>query len=128
MLCVSWEQQDQWKKSINLITYNQSCLDSMMRKPLIMAIQVVKFSNRGYKIRKIFFLRINITKGKFWTLRIGLTRSLSSLQKSESLSWLFHSSIIFGAKIEISGTIWVEKISSFFTSKTQLSDVIHTMK
>ena len=27
----------------------------------------------------------------------------------EQKSWLFHSSIIFGAKIEISGTKWVEK-------------------
>ena len=47
--------------------------------------------------------------------------SLSSLQKSEFLSWLFHSSIIFGAKIEISGTKWVEKtpiyIFSTFGSK-----------
>ena len=38
--------------------------------------------------------------------------SLSSLQKSEFLKViisLFHSSIIFGAKIEISGTKWAEK-------------------
>ena len=37
-----------------------------------------------------------------------MAQSLSSLQKSEFLKWLFHSSIIFGAKIQISGTKWVE--------------------
>ena len=50
-----------------------------------------------------------------------MAQSLSSLQKSEFLSWLFHSSIIFGTKIEISGTKGVEKtpiyIFSTFGSK-----------
>jgi hypothetical protein len=30
-----------------------------------MAIRVVEFSNGGYKIRKIFLLRINIPKGSY---------------------------------------------------------------
>ena len=51
-----------------------------------MAIRVVEFSNGGYKIRKKIGLRINIPKGNFWILRIGLMgRSLSSLQKLEFL-------------------------------------------
>ena len=56
-------------------------------KPLdpIMAIRVVEFSNRVHKIRQIFCIKINIPKGNFLILRIGLMGSLSSLQKSEGL-------------------------------------------
>ena len=45
-----------------------------------MAIWVMEFSNGLY-----FFLRINIPKGNFWILKIGLTGSFSSLQKPEFL-------------------------------------------
>ena len=55
------------------------------RLVITMAVRVVEFSNGVYKIRKIFCLRINIPKGFFWNLRIGLIGSLSSLQKSEFL-------------------------------------------
>ena len=46
----------------------------------------------GY-IKLDFCLRINIPKGNFWILKIGLTGSLSSLQISESLkliTLIFH--------------------------------------
>ena len=42
--------------------------------------------------------------------------SLSSLQKSEFVKWLFHSSIIFDAKIEISDPKWVETMLIFIFS------------
>ena len=51
----------------------------------IMVIRVVEFSSGGVQNYKDFCLRINIPKGIFWILRIGLTGSLSSLQKSEFL-------------------------------------------
>ena len=40
------------------------------------------------------------------------------------LSWLFHSSIIFGVKIKISGTKWVEKrtIYIYFTSDSKMNE------
>ena len=40
-----------------------------------MAIRVVDFSNGGYKIRKIFCIRINIPKGNNWILSFGLMAS-----------------------------------------------------
>ena len=100
------------KTSPNLIFYSMKmCLCAM-------AMRVVEFSNEVCRIKKDFCIRINISKEIFWTLWMG---SLSSLQKSEFFSWLFHSSIIFGAKIEISRTKWVEKtpiyIFSTFGSK-----------
>ena len=38
---------------------------------------------RGIQNQKGFCIRINIPKGNFWILRIGLAGSLSSLQKSQ---------------------------------------------
>ena len=49
----------------------------------------------------------NIAKWFFDVFNAEMAQSLSSLQSF--WSWLFHSTIIFGAKIEISGTKWVEK-------------------
>ena len=40
---------------------------------------------RGIRNWKDFCLKINIPKGNYWILRIGLMGSLSSLQKSEVL-------------------------------------------
>ena len=54
-----------------------------------------------------------IAKCLFDICNTEMAQSLSSLQKSEFLSWLFNSSIIFGAKIEISGTKWVEKTAIY---------------
>ena len=52
----------------------------------------VDYGNRGCGVFKVgiqnqkgFCIKINIPKGNFWTLRIGLAGSLSSLQKSELL-------------------------------------------
>ena len=59
-------------------------------------IQVVEFRNGGYKIRKKKFIKINIFKGNYWILRIGLMGSLSSLQKSEFLKLII---LIFHDKI-----------------------------
>ena len=45
------------------------------------------------EVQKDLCLRIIVPKGNFWNLRIGLTGSLSSLQKSEFLKliiWFFH--------------------------------------
>jgi len=50
-----------------------------------MALPVTEFQVQGYKIKKDFCLTINIPKGIFLILRIGLMGSLSSLQKSEFL-------------------------------------------
>ena len=62
----------------------------------------MEFQDQGYKIRKSFALKL-------------------TYPKEIIESWLFHSSIICGAKIEISGTKWVEKtpiyIFSTFGSK-----------
>ena len=64
------------------------------------------------KFRADIFL-IQTTSNYLWA---------SEVSKNQSFwSWLFHSYIIFGAKIEISGTKWVEKtpiyIFSTFGSK-----------
>ena len=53
-----------------------------------MAVRVVEFSNGVYKIRKIFTNKSTYAKGNYWILRIGLTGSLSSLQKSEVLKFI----------------------------------------
>ena len=63
--------------------------------PCIMAIGVVEFSREGYKIRKVFCIRINIPKGNFWILRIGLAESLSSLPKTGHLKLII---LIFHVK------------------------------
>ena len=70
-----------------------------------LALPFMEFQDPGYKMSKIFCIKnkINIPKGKYQTLRIGLG-SLSILQKSKFLKLIIHSSIILGAKIEISGT------------------------
>ena len=39
---------------------------------VVQVIRVVAFSSGVHKIRKIFFLRINIPKGNYWILQIGL--------------------------------------------------------
>ena len=44
-----------------------------------MAIPVVEFSRGGYKIRKIFWLKINIPIGNQWILRIGVVASCQKL-------------------------------------------------
>ena len=51
---------------------------------LCMAIQVMEFSNGGYRIRKVFCLRINILKGNYLILRIGLVGA-SEVFKNQSL-------------------------------------------
>ena len=67
------------------------------------------------KFRANIFL-IATTSNYFWS---------SVACKNQSFqSWLFHSSIIFGAKIEISGTKWVEKtpIYIFFTFGSKINE------
>ena len=44
---------------------------------IVMAFSVMQFQYQGYKIK------INLPKGNYWILRIGLMGSVSSLQKSE---------------------------------------------
>ena len=64
------------------------------------------------KFRDNIFL-IQITSNYLWASEVSKNQSFQS--------WLFHSYIISGAKIEISGTKWVEKtpiyIFSTFGSK-----------
>ena len=43
-----------------------------------MALPAMEFQVQGYKIRDIFALKINISKGNYWILRIGTMRSLSN--------------------------------------------------
>ena len=58
-----------------------------------MAVRVVEFSNGVYEIRKIF-VEESICP-IFWILKIGLTKSLSSLQESEFLKLII---LIFHVK------------------------------
>ena len=60
----------------------------------IMVIRVVKFSSGGYKIRKIFYLRINIPKGNYWTLSFGLMASCQKVPKFDFQSQLSMSKMI----------------------------------
>ena len=39
---------------------------------IIMVVRVVEFLSRGYKIGMVFCLKINISKGNYWTLRIAV--------------------------------------------------------
>ena len=61
----------------------------------IMAFPVMEFQDQGYKIRKVFCIKINLPKGNYWILRIGLTGSLSSMQNSECLKLII---LIFHVK------------------------------
>ena len=44
-----------------------------------MVVWVVEFSSGGYKIRNIFCLKINIPKGNYLILRIGVVSSCQKL-------------------------------------------------
>jgi hypothetical protein len=50
------------------------------RNTLKMALPVMEFQDQGYKIKKGFWIKINLPKWNYWILRIGLTGSISSLQ------------------------------------------------
>ena len=50
-----------------------------------MTLPVMEFQVQGYKIRKILPKKIIIPKGNYLILKIGLTGSLSCLQKAEFL-------------------------------------------
>ena len=114
-----WSMESSWSRNSNLFKIIKNKLKCLV---------TASYGNtgcwvfmQGVQNWKYFCLKINIPKGNYWISRIGLGIGLSSLQKSEFVSWLFHSSIIFDAKIEISGTKWVEKtpiyIFSTFGSK-----------
>ena len=60
-----------------------------------MAIQVVEFSNGGVKNSKDFCLRINMLKGNYWILRIGL---MGRCQKHQNLTKIWLSKTIFYVK------------------------------
>ena len=59
----------------------------------IMAIKVVKFLNRGTKL-KDFCLRFSILKGNYWKLRIGLMGSCQKMPKFDFRSQFSMSRII----------------------------------
>ena len=63
-------------------------------RPWIMAIRVAEFSNGGDRIRKIFCLRINILKGNYWILRIGLMGRCQKVPKLDFQSQFSMSKII----------------------------------
>ena len=52
----------------------------------------LEFSNGGYKIRKIFCLRINIFKENYWILRIGLMGASEVFKNQSFKNQLFSSS------------------------------------
>ena len=87
--------------------------------------RVWSFKSRDTKLER-FLPKNQHTKGNYWILIIGLMGSLRVASKNQSFKiWLlFNSSITFGAKIEISGTKWVEKtpiyIFSTFGSKINM--------
>ena len=56
----------QSSSSISLSQWSQKKFFIFIRLVHNMAVQVVEFSNGGYKIRNIFCLKINILKGNYW--------------------------------------------------------------
>ena len=59
-----------------------------------MALPIMEFQDQGYKIRNIC-MKINMSKGNYLLLSIGLMGGLSSLQKSEFLKLII---LIFHVK------------------------------
>ena len=60
-------------------------------------------SRPGIQNKKGFCIKINLPKGNYWILRIGLMGSLSSLQKSEVLKLII--SILSCIKLE--NLMWI---------------------
>ena len=59
-----------------------------------MALPVMEFQVQGYKIRKIFGLKINIPKGNYWILRIGVMGRCQKVPKFDFQSQFSMSKII----------------------------------
>ena len=115
-VCLKWRMIFQYfYMSYIWIRKNFMYLISCSRHSRLWHYRLWSFKARYTKLER-FLHKINISKGYYWIFRIGLMGSLSSSQNQSFKSWLFHSSIIFGAKIEISGTKWVEKTSIYFFS------------
>ena len=67
-----------FQKNLHNPTINLKTLNSIVNT---MAIWVVKFWDGGYEIRKIFYLRINVSKGNYWILSFGLMPSCQKVSK-----------------------------------------------
>ena len=92
---------------------------------------VVEFLSRGWKVSKIFSIQSTLWQYGLWSFLTGVYVKLERffLQNQHTQrkflnfeNWLIiSSSIVYGAKIEISGTKWVRKtpiyIFSTFSSK-----------
>ena len=74
------------------------------------------FQTGGTKLER-FLPKNQHSQRKFLNFENWTNGSLSSLQKSEFLSLLFHSSIIYGAKTSLSGKNW-KKTKKFQKPKT----------
>ena len=96
LLVHMWLAPSQWESSL-YSTHSLLLLKNTPEK-----FTTLHYGNRGCGIFKGgiqnwkgFCIRINIPKGNFWILRIGLAGSLSSLQKSELLKLII---LIFHVK------------------------------